>query len=525
MRRIPQAVAGAVLLIATGASAKDADPTTLSQALASLVPGDTLNLASGTYSTGLTLTDLNGTASAWITLVGPAPPAAPAIIEANSSGCCDTVEIRNSSYVALKNLVIDSKGMDGIFGINAKGAVVHHITVEGCTIQGQGASQQTDGISTKTPTWGWIIRGNRIIGAGTGLYLGNSDGTDPFIAGLIEYNLVKDPIGYCMEIKWQQPRAAVAGMPTSDSKTIVRHNVFIKNDQPSIDGDRPNVLFGGFPDSGPGMNDLYEVYGNLFDHNPRESLLQTSGRVSIHDNVFVDVVGTALLLQDHDLALKLAHVYNNTIYAAGSGIHFGNSAPQGDLVTGNLVFAATPISGSIQNQVGNVVDTVTNAANYVTAPSTTLGSMDFYPLAGKCEGTALDLSSVHSETDYDRDFNGTSKGGFTFRGAYAGSGKNPGFVLAADVPPQVAGSTGGSPAAGGSHATGGTGVAGSSSGGTSSTNAGAGGSGASSGSSTSNNASSCGCRTHRRDSANGATWSLALLLFAALWRRRRVHAH
>ncbi len=86
-------------------------------------------------------------------------------------------------------------------------------------------------------------------------------------------------------------------MPTGPQRTIIRQNVFIKNDAPSPDGDRPNLLVDGFPDAGEGSQDLYEIYGNLFLHNPRESLLQASGRVSIHDNLFVDVTGTAILLR------------------------------------------------------------------------------------------------------------------------------------------------------------------------------------------------------------------------------------
>ena len=65
------------------------------------------------------------------------------------------------------------------------------------------------GVSTRTPTWGWMIRHNVITGAGTGIYLGNSDGSDPFVGGLIEDNLVQDPIGYCMEIKYQLGRPSV----------------------------------------------------------------------------------------------------------------------------------------------------------------------------------------------------------------------------------------------------------------------------------------------------------------------------
>ena len=85
------------------------------------------------------------------------------------------------------------------FGISARGHednLTHHIRIEGNTLVGQNDGQQTDAISTKTPTWGWIIRYNRIIGAGTGIYLGESDGTQPFVGGLIEHNLIQDTIGY-----------------------------------------------------------------------------------------------------------------------------------------------------------------------------------------------------------------------------------------------------------------------------------------------------------------------------------------
>ena len=148
-----------------------------------------------------------------------------------------------------------------------------------------------------------------------------------------------------MEIKYQVPRPTVIGMPTGPSTTIIRNNVFIKNDQPSPDGDRPNVLVGGFPASGPGSNDMYEIYGNFFYHNPRESLLQADGQVSIHDNVFVDGQYAAIGLFETDAPLNIAYVYNNTIYSTQAGIYFGSAATIADGVTGNLIFAATPIFG------------------------------------------------------------------------------------------------------------------------------------------------------------------------------------
>jgi hypothetical protein len=59
--------------------------------------------------------------------------------------------------------------------------------------------------------------------------------------------------------------------------------------------------------------------------------------------------------------------------------------------------------------------------------------MDFYPLPGKVRGRTLDLSRFAGELDFDRDFNGASKGAHYFRGAYAGEGSNPGWRLSAQI--------------------------------------------------------------------------------------------
>ncbi len=205
-----------------------------------------MQLASGTYPR-LAITGLNGTADAWITVSGPSS-GSPAVIQGAPG--YNTVEILNSSYVAIENLRIDSRGIPGAVGISAKGKEenrTHHIRIERNILVGQNGGQQTMGISTKTPTWGWIIRSNQILGAGSGLYLGDSDGTQPFLAGLIEHNLIKDTIGYNMEIKHQISLPSVSGLPAGPTTTIIRHNVFIENDQPSPDGDRPNLLLGEFP--------------------------------------------------------------------------------------------------------------------------------------------------------------------------------------------------------------------------------------------------------------------------------------
>lgn len=102
----------------------------------------------------------------------------------------------------------------------------------------------------------------------------------------------------------------------------------------------------------------------------------------------------AVVLEDQDLPLKLAYIYNNTVYTSQQGIFFGNAAQTADAVTGNLVFAGTPISEPIKHESKNLTDTLANAPNYVNSPSFVLGVMNFYPLPGKVEGPPW--TSLHS---------------------------------------------------------------------------------------------------------------------------------
>lgn len=463
--------AGLLLIPARAAFATDfqADPSNYLNMLSMLQPGDTLHLDTGNYTNQLNVTNLNGSPGRRITIAGPSS-GSPAVFL--GSACCNTVEIRNSSYVTIRGITIDAQHISGIFGISANGGtsnLVHDIEIDGCTFLNHDGSQQTDGISTKTPTWGWIIHNNIMIHPGIGLYLGNSDGSDPFVAGIIENNLISNPIGYCMQIKHQAPWPTGVGLPEAPSSTIIRNNVFIKGDGPSPDGNRPNLLVGGLPSTGPGSLNRYEIYGNFFHHNPREALLQVSGRVTIHDNIFVDTAAPAIIARDHDLPLRQAYIYHNTIYAAATGIEFGNSAPQGDAVVGNVIFSPRQISGPISDLWDNVTDSSSNAGQYVAAPSLVLGQMNFYPLPGECQGTQLDMTKFVSDVDYALDFNGATKGTFRFRGAYAGQGTNPGWALDAALrhtetrdppdggspPTSDAGTVGGTPADGGTPTDGG----------------------------------------------------------------------
>ncbi|MCK6551931.1 hypothetical protein L6R52_39220, partial [Myxococcota bacterium] len=424
-----------------------ASPSNYRAVLPTLRPGDTLTLSPGVYP-GLPIHALHGTEAAPIVVTGP-DSGPPAIIHGRPSN--NTVSILDSSWVIIRNLEVDNQGNAGS-GVKAEGhaSYANGITIENLYLHNFAVNQQTVGISTKCPAWDWTIRNNRVVRAGTGIYLGSSDGTAPFVRGVIEGNVVVDPIGYGMEIKHQGPRPSLAGMPTGSSRTVVRHNVFSKATNAST-GDlaRPNLLVGHWPLSGPGQDDLYEIYGNLLYQNASdtEPLFQAEGNVAFYDNILINsFAGRGISIRPHNDVPRSIRILHNTLYVAGSGISVTGADPAfTQLVVGNAVFSGgTAISG-VAIQRDNVRGTLTDAANELVHPSMTLGTADLYPRAGRLSGAAIDLSDFQDLTDLD-DFNGTPRTG-VYRGAYEGSGTNPGWTLAVDFKTLV-GAGGATPDAG-----------------------------------------------------------------------------
>jgi hypothetical protein len=417
---------------ALGGTIYNGNPGNYRDLLDILVAGDTLLLAAGTYTEGLPIYDMNGTAGAPITIAGP-ESGARAVFLANPCICYNTVEIQDSSYIQIHNLELDGQNLANVDAVKASGNQnvnwAHHITLENLYIHDHAPNQQTVGISTKIPAWDWVIRRNIIDMAGTGLYLGNSDGNAPFIRGLIEGNLVVDTMGYNMQIKHQNGRPNIPGIPTGDNQTIIRHNVFSKANNASTGDDaRPNLLVGHWPLSGTGSNDVYLIYGNFFFENPTaEPLFQGTGNIALYDNLFVSTDGDAAAFQPHEGGNpRLVRAFNNTVVSAGTGIRVtGGEGGYQQNVIGNAVFGATPLQGGSQSQ--NVTGAYGNADDYLTNPYAAPGLLDLYPLPGTLTGSPLDSSSFNTFTDWNQDFNFATHDG-TFRGAYAGEGQNPGWL-------------------------------------------------------------------------------------------------
>ena len=122
-------------------------------------------------------------------------------------------------------------------------------------------------------------------------------------------------------------------------------------------------------------------------------------------------------------------MFNNTVVATTTGIRVSGGDPSfQQRVIGNAVFAATPINAP--DQASNVTGAYAAAsgalANPTGSPTGTPSQLDLYPLPGVLTGPPLDTSPFNTYLDWNRDFNGALHNG-TFRGAYAGSGTNPGW--------------------------------------------------------------------------------------------------
>lgn len=386
------------------------NPDTYLTRLKVLQPGDRMLLLPGEYKNGLPIHFLRGKAEARIVISGPGS-GPPAIFVARPGH--NTISINNSNFITIRNLEIDGRNQP-VDGVKCEGHAdwAHHITLENLLIHGHSRNQQTVGISTKCPAWNWTIRKNTIRGAGTGIYLGNSDGRAPFIAGLIEYNLVTATTGYNLQIKHQLPRPLLSDMPRAPSVTIIRHNVFSKaEDKGTIRAARPNVLVGHWPLSGTGQHDKYLIYGNFFYQNAHEALLQGEGNLAVYNNLFVNHSGDAIRIQPHHDIPRKVDIFFNTILAANTGIYhagFHNPRLPAPWISDNAVFAKHPLIIAPVYNNKNILDTYQAAADYLQAPFQPPGTMNLAPRPQKLLRPGVSIARMQHYPEWNLDFSGYS---------------------------------------------------------------------------------------------------------------------
>lgn len=420
------------LIVALPASAETLEgrPENYVRMVKSLKPGDTLKLQPGVYLHGLSLHNIDGLPGKRITIEGP-KSGDPALFLAHRGR--NTVSLKNASYITIRNLMLDGQKLDAD-AVKAEGPsrYAHHITLENLHITNHDGDQQIVGISTKCPAWDWVVRGNVIDGAGTGMYFGQSDGSAPFIGGVIEGNVIRNTIGYNIEIKQQKPRKHVPGMPQNTQVTILRYNVFSKAGGGATGHlARPNVLLGYQPQKGPGRFDRYLVYGNLFYQNPTEALFQATGRVAVYSNLFVNTVGVGravMIMRHKGVDPKSVDIFQNTILASDIGIAVWDAdRDERQWVAGNAIFARKPTTGRM-DRGRNVVGTLSQAGEYLEAPRSPIGKLNLYPRPGKLRRPEIPAGALIGYPDAGKDFAGNPRK-VGYAGAYASTGDGHGSTL------------------------------------------------------------------------------------------------
>ena len=382
-----------------------AGPQDYRQYLTRLGPGDTLRLAPGIYRQGLPLRNLSGEDGRSIVIEGPAE-GPPVTFEARDHTI--TVSLIDVSHVTIRHLHLRGNGRRAHAVVaEGRGRFAHDVTLEHLDISGYDAAQAYVGISTKSPAWNWVIRNNRIARVGTGMYLGNSDGGAPFVAGLIEGNVVEETMGYNLQIKQQRPRSELDGMPRDGSVTVIRNNVFSKQAGGSQGPmARPNVLVGHWPLEGPGRNDRYLVHGNLFFQNPTERLFQGEGNVMVYNNLFLNLLGEAVAFLAHNDVPRDVHFLFNTVVSRGTAVRLtGAAAGHEQRVTGNAVFSEAPMQVAADALGDNAEHPLSALAETLVGPFDEIDGLDLRPRPGqlRAESNWEDISGLPG---LERDFDG-----------------------------------------------------------------------------------------------------------------------
>jgi hypothetical protein len=359
----------------------EANPGSYREVLETLQPGDRLRLAPGIYRDGLPLRRIAGEPARPVVIEGPAE-GSPAVLAGREGGIA--VSLIDVAHLILRHLHLDGGGVSGhAIVAEGRGRFAHDVTLEDLTITGFDAAQGFNGIATRVPAWNWVIRNNRIKNVGTGMYLGNPDGSAPFVNGVIEGNRIEETLGYNLQIKHQAPRPVLEGMPQGPSVTLILDNVFSKlTGGGEGERARPNVLVGHFPLQGPGAEDYYLIEHNLFFQNPTERLFQGEGRVALYDNRFVNWLGDGVIFMAHNAVPRAVDVIHNTILARGTALTV-SGMPEGvsPQVAGNVLLSTRPQpeweNGS--NHVGRLAE----AETLFRAPLADLEVIDLRPRAGR----------------------------------------------------------------------------------------------------------------------------------------------
>lgn len=198
------------------------DAAGLHAALAASVPGDSIELAAGTY-TGLFVATVDGTGSAPIWLCGPST----AVLDGGSITGGYGLHLNGASWWHLQGFSV-TNGQKGVVVDAAE-----HVTVEGLTVHDVG----DEAIHLRTNTVDSLVTGNVIYGTGLrrdtfgeGVYIGSSDANWGILTGgqpdrsdrnVVSYNTMWDLSAEGVDVKEGTTGGTVVG--NSFDGTLLAH--------------------------------------------------------------------------------------------------------------------------------------------------------------------------------------------------------------------------------------------------------------------------------------------------------------
>jgi hypothetical protein len=406
--RVIRTVSASILfLLGAHAAAIEIGPgDDIRAAIASLQPGDTLDLRGGLYVLNSAFR-IGPVGTADRPIVIRSKPGERAHIRQDNPNQ-NIIEVSNARYLTLRGLEF-SRGSHGVRLMSSS-----DVTVEDCEIHDTGdvaLSANSGGTYERLQ-----IRRNHIHhtnGTGEGMYLGCNSNACRVASSVIEGNYIHHTNGPTVE------QGDGIELKEGSYGNVIRDNVIHDTNYPGI------ITYSTVGNGPPNV-----IEGNLV-FRTNDYAIQSAADATIRNNIVLGTIG----LQSHQSGSPGNHrIVHNTIISSGPGIEVRNvSGPV--LIANNAVYSQSGsgirlISGNLGlvTRAGNVDTRGGQLANdFVSAHYSGAPPIDVFPRPGSAligAGDASDLEPV--------DFNGSARSGRADVGAYAYSASgNPGWTLAA----------------------------------------------------------------------------------------------
>jgi len=166
---------------------------TLTQAVAAVLPGDTIEMHAGTYAGGLFFSNLKGTASQWITIRNAAGETV--IFEGGSNA----IQLTDPAYLRIAGLIFQHQTGNGV-NVDDGGSYstpAHHLVFDGCTFRDMSATGNND-LLKLSGLDSFVVRNCRFLNGAAG-----GSGADMVGChyGVFEKNVFENQGSNCIQAK------------------------------------------------------------------------------------------------------------------------------------------------------------------------------------------------------------------------------------------------------------------------------------------------------------------------------------